>query len=303
MTQRQSHDAPLSWDWVLSQSPETIASNVRQAVTECHAAISKLTLRDEVAPRELNQIQKEINGVITAVSGIKSRLGATDEEIKTLSNGPQVKRYLKITESLEGKSGTISRSERQALEEERNAIFEEVAPSLKELRELLRTCLIMRLEMIRYWKWILKKAIDIYTSFKLVVRESLRTICDRIQDASLSKLVKDVVSSDDVLSVDMVSSARHWFARDLEDIDKQAVRELEDLCTAESRLQDVRESVAELENSETLILQEVQRSGGEPPPKDTSPPTRLLIKRLDTVDKPKERPSSGRMFKRNHNSR
>ncbi|MFH1744468.1 MAG: hypothetical protein ABIH23_36150 [bacterium] len=302
MSQRQTNDAQLSWDWVLAQSPEVIASNIRQAVTDCHAAISKLTLRDEVAPEELSQIQKEVNGVITAVTGIKNRLSATDAQIKTLSNDPPVKRYFKITEALEGKSGTVSPSERQALEQERDMIFEKVSPSLKELRELLRTCLVMRLEMIRYWKWILKKAIDIYTSFKLVVRENLRTICDQIQDPSLSQLVRDVVSSDDFMSVDMVSSARHWFARDLQDIDRQAVQELEDLCTVESRLQDVRESVAELENSETLILQEVQRSGGEPPPPDTSPPTRVLIRGLDPMNKRKEHPSSGRIFKRNHNT-
>ena len=298
---RSINNAPVLWERILAQSPEELARNVRHSASECHSAVSKLVLRDEVAPNMLNQIQRETNDMLTAVNHLRDRLLFTDKQIQSLSQMPLVKRYLGIVRILENNAENLSSSERKSHERERDSILKEVSQPVNQLREHLRSSLVFRLEMIRYWKWFLGKAIEIYTIFKGVVRDSLGTICNQIEEPWLRELVRAVLADEKSFPSDLMRSQQHRFTPNLPDIDRQAVKELEDLCAVESQLQTAKESVAELENSESLIREEIQDSREQQKTVEKPTSKRILIRALEPTEKKKRQSNSPRVFERNHN--
>ncbi|HPA44821.1 MAG TPA: hypothetical protein PLZ55_01065 [bacterium] len=272
------------WENILAQNPGELATRVRQAATECHAAIAKLTLREEIDPRQISQMQTETNDLLVGVNELKNRLVFADEQVRNLSQDSAVSRYLEITQLLENGSPVVEESRRKALEAERSKIIGEHGPLLKKLSDQLRASLALRLEMIRHWKMLLNKAIDIYTRFKIIVRDNLKKICSLIEDPLLQDLVSETVSNEEILPEDLISAVRHRIPEDLGEIDRQALKELQDLSEIESRLCVVRESAAELENSESLVRQDVQRSSKPGEDTDhTSASPRTLMKGLRAV--------------------
>jgi hypothetical protein len=284
MEQNSNSHAASVWETILAQSPGELATRVRQAATECHGAIAKLTLREEVDPRQIGQLQCETNDLLLGVNEVKNRLIFADEQIRNLSLDSSVSRYLEIAQLLDNGATEVEESQRNSLEAEREKIIGERVALLKKLSDQLRASLTLRLEMIRHWKMLLNEAIDIYTQFKAIVRNSLKRLCALIQDPSLQNLVSETVANDETLPADLISAAQHRIPNDLGEIDRQALKELHDLSEIEERLQEVRESAAELENSESLVRQELQRSlksGESSEQTGTSP--RTLMKGLRAI--------------------
>lgn len=306
MQQSQFNNSPGLAECILSGSVEQLTEKVREAAAECHSAISKLTLRSEAKVRLLHRFALETNSMLSAVTLIKNYLLQVCARIKTLTNESHVRRYLKTVQILEDDTGSISDSKRQSLEHYRDKIISRKSSTLRRLREDVRTLLVLRLEMLGYWRWFLKQATKIYTTFKHIVRENLRRISGEIQDPVLQKLVITALSTEEGVPTEMLNSVRERLPTTFSELERQAVKELEDLSAIESQLLMVKASAAELENSEAVIRREIQQSiptqdAEEPPitkqillrglemleetlPEDQKSPRTLVFKRVNETE-------------------
>jgi hypothetical protein len=280
----------------LSGTVGQLADDIREAATECHSAIPKLALRGEVDPNLLVQFAQETNEMLTAVTRIKNYLLPIDARIRKLSNESEVRHYFKIIQILDNSQASISTRQRQSLEREREMIAARASRTLRQLREDVRTLLVFRLEMTRYWRWFLKKAIEIYTTFKGIVRESLRKIYGEIRDPVLRELVAAALSSENEFPTELFKSAQQRLSTTLTDLEHQAMKELDDLSMIESRLREVKDSAAELETGEAVIREEIRRSIPKKGLDEAPINERTVLRGLDLLEKAEDTGKPPRVF-------
>lgn len=300
MGQQQTNNSMGPVERILSAKTGNLSNDIRRAATECHAAISKLALRGEVEPNIVARFAQEINDMLAAVSRIKNHLFAIETRIRDLSSESQVRRYFRTVRILEQTPHVISPSQRQSLERERDQIISRASSTLKQLCEDVRTLLILRLEMLGYWGWFLKKAIEVYTSLKNILRGSIRSICGKIQDPRLRELVATILSANEEFPTEVFESTKQRLPTTLSELEKQALRELEDLSAIESRLRQVKDSAAELETSEAVIREDIRPSGPYRDAEGMRVTERTLLRGLEDFEKPEESRRRSRILEVKH---
>ena len=293
---RMQSKANKLWEQILRQTPRELASSVKESARECHTAISKFALRDDVDTDRLDKFQTDINHMLNALRHLTSRLTKEDNQVKSLCAHPTVKRYFELVKTLQNRSKPILTHHRKQLEQQRDSLFNEVSKPLKQIRAFLRECLILRLEMIRYWKAFLWKAIEIYAAFRDTVRDSLRSISDQISDTTLRALVTEALSDVETFPIKSFSSIKKELKGDLTDIDRRAIHELEELREIESRYETIRTSAVELEQSDALLQEEIHRSRGDSGGERGWTVQWDLIHKMDLEDKAEKHAGSGKIF-------
>ncbi len=284
------------WHKILRQGPKELASHVKEAAKECHTAISKLALRDDVDTARLEEFQKEISSMLNALRQIIGRLTAEDAKVKELFAYRAVKRYIELMKTLDDRSKPLLAHRRCLLEQERDAVLKDASKTLKQIRAMLQECLIFRLEIIRYWKAFLWKAIEIYACFRDVLRESLRTISGQISDKALRAVVAEALSDEEVFRIESFTSVREELGSNPTDIDRQAIRELEELCEVETKYEEIRTSAVELEHSDALLHEEIERSEAESASDQSLLLERAVIHRIDLLDEEEKPKNLGKVF-------
>ena len=287
MKQISDSKPSVLWDKVLCLSPKDLAAQARRAAIECQTALSLLTGRRGITPDVLNRLQEESNEMLRGIGLVIGRLSFTDKQAKDLTARPALQRYLRILKTLESGTASLSPSQRQTLEAERDALANEASGDIAGLGSLLRSGLLLRLEVIRYWKALLYKAIEVYSTFKDFLRNSLHSITDQITNSVLRKIVMAVVSRDDIFRMESFEAKKCEFSSDLGDVDRQALRELEELSAVESQLQTIRGTAVELEETHSRVRYEIRRTEK----RDTPPKEWTEFKHsLDRDEEPSEQP-------------
>ncbi|HQO34460.1 MAG TPA: hypothetical protein PLG59_07355 [bacterium] len=262
---KESSDSRQSivWEKILSLPAKELASQVRRAAVECQSALSMLTGRKEIPADVLNSLQQEVSGMLERIGLIIGRLHFTDTQAKDLSDTPTMQRYLNILKILQGGRGNLSPFEKHALETERDAIAENAFGEIAKLGSLLQAGLLLRLEVIQHWKALLYKAVETYSKFKDVLRNSLHAIKNQVTNSTVGKILIAVLSHEDTFPSRLFNARKRELPSDLGDMDRHAVQELEELCAVESQLQVVRGEVVKLEHTDSRIRYEIRRTGAK----------------------------------------
>lgn len=255
---RANRNAPLT-ETVLNKDANSIVFEIRRAASECQNVVAKLTERDETDLNRLVDFTTSISRMLVAVTRLRDQLLTTDQRIhKSQSRDVDIRRYTELNRAIANAEQTQNFSDEKRLRREYTLLIQVQGGKIIRFHADIRTSLVFRLEMVRYWQWFLRHAIDLYQFLTDSIIKNLLTLRNALPvDDELRMSIDSVVTTHSTCST-AIKSVDPEIPEDVRELKMKILAEITNLGETQSSLDMIREESKELENTEVLLKAEIE---------------------------------------------
>lgn len=262
---------------LLSGDANLIVGEVRKTAAECQNVVAKLTIRDQVNPQKLSDFGTAVSHMLMAVVRVRDQLVSVDLRIRQMNERDrEIRRFRELAERITIAEGTGAFAEERRMRREMGLLAGSTQGKLARLRADIRSSMVFRLELLRYWWWFMRKALEMYDTLSEAIATHLMALRESLaEDDELRTSIEAVVGSQSksAIKTEMASGAIPEDARELR---AEVMSEITLLQETHQALEVKREECKELENTEVLLQAEIESAGENevehaPPLEEISP--------------------------------
>ncbi len=274
---------------IINGEANQIVMEVRRAASECQNVVAKLTEREQIEPSRISIFSSSVSEMLIAVVRVRDLLGTTDTRIRRISSTDQeLMRLREVSEQIAAAVHKGGFEEEKRLHRELALLTKQAAPKQNRLRADVRSSLVYRLELLRYWWWFVRQAIELYETLSDAIVQSLLELQQVLpEEDELRASIDHVVSNRPPSSNSTSEFTTTKTPENIQAIREEVMQEILLLVDTQRVLDKTREESKELENAEVLLKAEIetQSANGEAGP----------VTKRDDIDLPSMSSRTGRM--------
>lgn len=258
---------------ILSGDANTIVLRLRQTAAECQSIVAKLTGRDEFDPNKLTQFGSSLSQMLVAVVRVRDQLVSTDQRVRRATEtNPHFRRFRELTDRIVEAEEQGNFNDEKRYRRELVLVEKSYRSILGRVQADIRTSLLLRLELLRYWWWFMRQALELYEALADSIIAHLIALNEYLdEDDELRGSINSVISERGANQTTTTTAHEIQESSDIQALREEAMKEVELLKETQAQLNGLREESKELENVEVLLQSEIEAQTPEASAPSTSP--------------------------------